>query len=373
MFSFLKRKYKNTAFTFQYSTSLETICEDWNSILPQNHHLSLGHLLFLENNTNISGVYVQVFKFGQVVGNIYLQKVTVPVTTIGYGLKNFDKLKCIVKSIENVSCGLNFLICGNVFRPNQEGFFFRNDVTKEEVFESFLNYTETLENEIGFTGILIKECPSPLISEGKFKPIKQDVSMEMMLNQNWKNINDYVEDLDKKYRKRFLKIQQSAQEIEKRELNEADFKLTEIKESYFVNLKKALGDKLRIYGFFKDQELVAFTTHIYNTNQQLEIHYIGLNYEYTQRYNLYFNILQFGLEMAIKDSQKSLELGRTAHVAKASLGAKPSPNYNYVYFKKHIYSWSFQLFLRKIYNNIESEWQTRSPFATRAEVSQATP
>ena len=285
-------------------------------------------------------------------------------------------------------CGLDFLVCGNIFRPNQEGYYFSNGLTKETVFEEFISYIEDLEKEIGFAGILIKECNSPLDREGKFTPIKQDVSMEMTLNSDWLTIGDYVEDLDKKYRKRFQKIQESGAELEKRELssnellnfqkpmfelynqvyNTQDFKLTNITEAYFINLKEVLGEKLKIYGFFKDGELLAFTTHIYNENQQMEIHYIGLNYEWNKKYNLYFNILQFGLEKAIIDRQKSLELGRTAHVAKASLGAKPTPNYNYVYFKKHIYSWSFQLFLRKMYRNIESEWQTRSPFAAGVEV-----
>jgi hypothetical protein len=212
--------------------------------------------------------------------------------------------------------------------------------------------------------------------------------MEMSINTDWWTIDDYVEDLDKKYRKRFQKIKESGAELEKRELSThelltlqkemlglynqvystQDFNLTDIKKDYFINLKDLLGEKLKIYGFFKNEKLFAFTTHIYNENRQMEIHYIGLNYASNKKYNLYFNILQFGLEKAIMDRQKSLELGRTAHIAKASLGAKPTPNYNYVYFKKHIYSWSFQLFLKKMYRNIESEWQTRSPFAAGVEV-----
>jgi hypothetical protein len=387
MFSKFKRKSPSTAFTFSHHTSLSEIQESWDALLPKNHHLLSQNLHFLELNTRIQGHYIQVLKNGEFSGNIYLQKVQVPMNNISQSLKNFQKLECFFNSIKNVSYGLNFLVCGNVYRPKQEGYFFANGLTKEEVFESFIAYIEGIEKKIGFAGILIKECASPLLTEGKFRPIKQDVSMEMSINTDWWTIDDYVEDLDKKYRKRFQKIKESGAELEKRELNThellilqkeilelysqvystQDFKLTDIKKDYFINLKDLLGEKLKIYGFFKNDELLAFTTHIYNENQQMEIHYIGLNYESNKKYNLYFNILQFGLEKAIMDRQKSLELGRTAHIAKASLGAKPTPNYNYVYFKKHIYSWSFQLFLRKMYRNIESEWQTRSPFAAGVE------
>ncbi|MCP9747794.1 hypothetical protein [Lacihabitans sp. CS3-21] len=388
MFGIFKRKSKNTAFTFTHHRKLSEIEESWDSLLPANHHLLSKNLHFIEQNTSIQGHYIKVFKNGIFSGNIYLQKVNVPINNIGYSLKNFQRLECIINSIKSVRCGLDFLVCGNIFRPNQEGYFFNNGLTKETVFEEFIIYIENLEKEIGFAGILIKECNSPLLREGKFTPIKQDVSMEMTLNSDWLTIGDYVEDLDKKYRKRFQKIHESGAELDKRELSSdelqhfqkqmfelynqvystQEFKLTDISESYFINLKTVLGEKLKIYGFFKNEELLAFSTHIYNEKRQMEIHYIGLNYEWNKKYNLYFNILQFGLEQAIIDKQESLELGRTAHVAKASLGAKPTPNYNYVYFKKHIYSWSFQLFLRKMYNNIESEWQTRSPFAAGVEV-----
>lgn len=388
MFDIFKRKSKNTAFTFTHHQTLSEIQESWNSLLPIHHHLLSDNLHFLEQNTNIQGHYIQVFKNGNFSGNIYLQKVKVPINNIGYSLKNFQKLECVINSIKSVSCGLDFLVCGNIYRPNQEGYYFSDGLTKETVFEEFISYIEDLEKEIGFAGILIKECNSPLVREGKFTPIKQDVSMEMTINADWLTIGDYVEDLDKKYRKRFLKIQESGAELQKRELSSnellmfqnkmfelynqvystQEFKLTDISDTYFINLKKVLGEKLKIYGFFRNDELLAFTTHIYNEKRQMEIHYIGLNYDFNKKYNLYFNILQFGLEKAIIDKQESLELGRTAHVAKASLGAKPTPNYNYVYFKKHIYSWSFQLFLRKMYNNIESEWQTRSPFAAGVEV-----
>jgi len=388
MFGIFKRKSKNTAFTFSHHCALSEIQESWDALLPTHHHLLSQNLYFLEQNTSIQGHYIKVFKNGIFSGNIYLQKVKVPINSIGYSLKNFQRLACVINSIQSVRCGLDFLVCGNIFRPNQEGYFFGNGLTKETVFEEFISYIEGLEKEIGFAGILIKECNAPLAREGKFTPIKQDLSMEMTLNADWLTIGDYMEDLDKKYRKRFRKIQESGAELKKRELSSnelvtlqkeifelynqvystQDFKLTNITKDYFINLKNVLSEKLKIYGFFKGEELLAFTTHIYNENQQMEIHYIGLNYEWNKKYNLYFNILQFGLEKAIMDRQISLELGRTAHVAKASLGAKPTPNYNYVYFKKHIYSWSFQLFLRKMYRNIESEWQTRSPFAAGVEV-----
>jgi hypothetical protein len=382
MFSKLRRKSKKTIFTFSHHSALAEIEPIWDAFLPKNHHLLSENLWFLENNTNIEGHFISVSHDQQRVGCIYLQKVPVPFNNVGFSFKNLLKIDCLVSSISSVKCSLNFLVCGNIYRPNQEGYFFKEGISKDKVFDEFLEFIEGLEKTIGFAGILIKECATPMAVQGKFMPIKQDVSMVMGILPSWQSIEDYAQALDKKYRKRFLKIRSSADSLHKRELSEVelssyktrmfqlynevyasqDFRLTTISASYFLNLKRLLGEKIKIFGFFQEDSLLAFTTHIYNDNSQMEIHYVGFSYEFNKRYNLYFNILQFGLEAAIEGQQKSLELGRTAHVAKASLGAKPVENYNYVYFKKHIYSWSFQLFLKNMYANDHTQFEKRSPF-----------
>jgi hypothetical protein len=385
------RKSKGSTFKFHLYRSLSEIEKDWDKNLPENHHLNSTNLHFLENNTSINGHYVLVKSGAETIGQIYLQKVVVPLNTLARGFQHIEKIKFLSNSIKNINCGLDFLVCGNIYRPNQEGYILQPEVQKEDVFKEFIHFLESEDKNLDFSGLLIKECCSPLSGIQKIKPIQQDVSMALNLSPAWLTIADYIGDLDKKYRKRFLKIQVAGTNLVKRELIECDlvnfknqifalynevystqdFKLTEIFEDYFINLKKALGDKLKVFGFFETDKLLAFTTHIYNENKQMEIHYIGLDYAFNKKYNLYFNILQFGLEHAINDKQKSLELGRTAQVAKASLGAKPTPRFNYIYFKKHVYSWSFQLFLRKTYKKIESEWEVRNPFTAKSILNQS--
>ena len=94
MFSKFKRKSQNTAFTFTHHSSLSEIQESWNSLLPENHHLLSHNLHFLEQNTSIQGHYIQVFKNEMLSGNIYLQKLKVPINNISQSLKNFQKLEC---------------------------------------------------------------------------------------------------------------------------------------------------------------------------------------------------------------------------------------------------------------------------------------
>jgi hypothetical protein len=68
--------------------------------------------------------------------------------------------------------------------------------------------------------------------------------------------------------------------------------------------------------------MVAFYS-AFVTEDDYELYYIGIDYEYNNEHHLYFNILFSGLEQAIVLGKKQLQLGRTSFDAKASLGAKP--------------------------------------------------
>ena len=378
------QKLTNLEFEFNFQNELTSIQPEWDDFLPENHHLKSANLLFLQNNTSIEGQFVRIFSQNDLVGVIYLQKAKLPITELGKNLLKNHKIECFIQSITDVSCNLTFWICGNLFRSNQEGYFFKENIKKEDIFKAFVENLD--KNELKISGLLMKECCTPFDNVRKLTPFRDDASMQMAINPNWSNIEDYIKDLDKKYRKRFVKIHESAAEIEKRELNisdleiykdkiydlynqvfnKQDFKFGTINPDYFIELKKLYNEKVKIYGFFKDSDLLAFTTHIFEEASQMEIHYIGLDYDYNKQYNLYFNILQFGLEMAILERQKTIELGRTSTVAKASLGATPSPKYNYLYFRRHWFNWSFQIFLKRIYKNIEEGFEQRSPFANKA-------
>jgi hypothetical protein len=107
--------------------------------------------------------------------------------------------------------------------------------------------------------------------------------------------------------------------------------------SYFVNMKKVLNERFECFGFFKDDELIAFSSHIYYPSKnEMEIHYIGINGQLNNQYQLYFNILCHGVETAINQQYKTLELGRTAKEAKANMGAVAQVNQSYVWLSNRI-------------------------------------
>jgi hypothetical protein len=129
--------------------------------------------------------------------------------------------------------------------------------------------------------------------------------------------------------------------------------------SYFANMKKQLNERFECFGFFKEDELVAFSSHIYYpTKNEMEIHYIGINGQLNNQYQLYFNILCHGVETAINKQFVSLELGRTAKEAKANMGAVAQVNQSYVWLSSRI--------LRSIFkymsSNSDNSKINRQPF-----------
>jgi predicted N-acyltransferase len=232
-------------------------------------------------------------------------------------------------------------------------------------------------------GMLIKDCPISLNKKSSFcdpfVTFDKDITMVLNLNKSWTCVDDYCNDLTRKYKQRFKKIKKSAESLKIRTLTLAEIisygpkmeslylelvnkqmiTIGTLNSSYFANMKKQLNERFECFGFFKEDELVAFSSHIYYpTKNEMEIHYIGINGQLNNQYQLYFNILCHGVETAINKQFVSLELGRTAKEAKANMGAVAQVNQSYVWLSSRI--------LRSIFkymsSNSDNSEINRQPF-----------
>jgi hypothetical protein len=127
-----------------------------------------------------------------------------------------------------------------------------------------------------------------------------------------------------------------------------------------MEMKRQLKDKYKIYGFFHDGQLVAFSTHIHYGNS-MEIYYIGFSYPQNNTFQLYFNILYHGLSIAIEKKYKSIELGRTAKEAKASMGAEPEASINYVCINNPFLNGLFNKIRKNFSRKMGETWANRQP------------
>lgn len=357
-----------------------------------NHHLQCKDLEALENTMpeDIQFRYVNIYDNSELIGVMYLQCLRFNSRHYHHGILD----KPVIKHIKDfiLSKSADILICGNIFRVNFQGFYFKDKAKRELIFDCLNLYRQEMKIEKNFCGILVKDCSREFKSTEftchGFKAFNQDLTMELVLRENWRTFDDYLNDLSRKYRQRANKIIRSKSnlrlidmdvellETHKERINELYMNIVNqqtlalgiLNSDYFIQMKNGLENGFKVYGYFEGDKLLAFSSHIYYfPKKSMEIHYIGLDYDFNNQYNLYFNILFDGISTSIENGFSNIEMGRTAREAKANAGAHAVENYNYVWLRPGITRFAMNTLGKWFENKIGDDWKKRHPFKTSAE------
>jgi hypothetical protein len=374
--------FKQGNFHVDVFNSLDQVNTDWNDFHFNKPWLSTKQLSALEiaSPSDMQFRYVMIRKEGTTVACAYLQ-------IVNFSGKNFSqsgplfvlpalKLFFAMKKV-------SLLFCGNIFRVDFPCLHLKeNDIS----FEEALDIIQLIGVKEKVMLVMMKEMKLDppkinfLLSNG-FRKYEEDLTMALEIDNTWKNFHDYYQSLTKKYRKRLRIIRGEKSQLEIRKLSREEIskylpgigelfsetaskqflKMGIIDEKYFTAMSDAFGDDFFINGYFLNNNLVAFASHIIH-EQMLEVHYIGIDYNYNEKHSLYFNILYDGVEMAIAMKKKILELGRTAREAKASVGCKPVPSYDYLFVRNRFIKFLVGIFENIFLDKMGDEWMNRNPF-----------
>ncbi len=354
----------------------------WDDFLPEGHHLKIRHLLPLENAAlpGIENNYIQIFVKDKLIGLAYLQLFKFTHTDLKFD--NPSGLQCrAVKFIFPKQ--LYLLICGNLFRINFQGFYFKNEQHNHFIFDAIELFVKQAGRQKP-AGIIIKDCkevfPEENYTASKFHFFNGDVTMEIARRPHWNTFDDYLNDLKKKYFKRAKKIMHAFEGVETKELtapeilenaasidqlyrhvvNKQQVRLGTVNAAYLHQLKSDLEHRFELHALYLNKVMIGFYTYIFY-NKEMETHYIGLNYTYNDTHKIYFNILFLSVQKMIDRQFEKLELGRTAKEAKANLGAFPKQIFNYVKVKNPFAKIALRYFLKR-FNRSENQKQLeRSP------------
>jgi hypothetical protein len=367
--------------TIAITTKITAFQNNWNQLLPANHHLQSQHLLAFENSNikDIENNYVQVFLKEKLIGIIYLQLFCFQHKHLNF---NTDKQfkSTILKLV--LPKRLPLLVCGHLFRIGYQGFYFKNESHNNLVFDAIELFNQ--EKNYKPCGIIIKDCNEVFIEQQSklfnYHFFNGDVTMEIHRRTNWKTFDDYLKDLHKKYLQRAKKVLKVFDGIVQKELstieilhntteieklywnvvNKQTIKLGTINAKYFHELKNDLQEKFEFYALYQNNIMVGFYTFIFYETE-METHFIGLDYEANKTHNIYFNILFFGIKKMIERQYNKLELGRTAKEAKINVGALPKQIFNYISVKNRLAKLTLNYFLKR-FNAVEDNKQTeRNP------------
>jgi len=123
-------------------------------------------------------------------------------------------------------------------------------------------------------------------------------------------------------------------------------------------MKKVLGEKFNFVGYYHEQKLIGFRSTFILENE-IEAHFVGLNYSINKELELYQNILYDYVKDSLDKKAKHLFLGRTAAEIKSTLGAEAIELTCYIRHRNPLSNRIIKPFVDFLK---PSEWIPRNPF-----------
>ena len=391
-------------FSVQIAYSLKGIENRWDEASSKdNLLLKSPFLLALENYPpqDMGFCYVIFYEKHEAIGVAYLQMFHVKVSE-GIQKESEEEKQEQLGVWQSLMRGarnwilrradFNLLICGNLLLTGEYGYQFQSEIAEKQQVELVRQATDILptilqternyktsmlfykDYEVGKNEAVEKE-----LKTNNYHGFLMQPSMYMDIRPNWKNFDNYLDDMQSKYRVRARRAIKKGAELQKKELTEAEiweniaeihqlycviakgagFNAFLLHEHYFWALKKYLGDNFRLVAYYLNGKMVAFYTTILN-GAEMEAHFLGVNAELNQEYQIYLNILYDLAKTAIYYQVQRIDFARTAFEIKTSIGAVPRDMHC---FMRHRNSFSSALLKFALnYFSVKEKWQQRHPF-----------
>lgn len=383
-------------YSFEIYQQVEDLPHTWAELV-QDRNVFIGSpfLSALQSSPPIGmqNRYLLLREAGQTVGVVLLQLIEYRLKETLKGLDGSSiqgwrqKLSYRFADILN----FNLLVIGNLLLSGEHAFLFREGALSREkgvslILEALPKIKTELQRSEGqkLSGVLIKDLEkslSPAERGGLMHQVTFQPSMELNLQPGWSSREDYLIDLQSKYRVRARRAFKKAREIQVREwgltqiaehqaqlhelyqvvADKATFNMLHLHPSYFTSLKEDLREDFRLFAYKNPRgELIGFCTLIRN-GKAYDAHFLGINEEANREYQLYLNMLFNMLGEAIEQAGiNSIVFGRTALEIKSSIGAIPQEMYCYIKHFNPVFNLIIGWLIRK-YDPVE-EWQARHPF-----------
>ena len=356
--------------------------EEWNQLLDKEDFFissSCVQILEAEHENEIEPLYIVIKENTKVLGIVYAHLFLINGNKlkeyINAGNSTFNILNEIKVFFANrINVKVGFL--GNVFLTNEESSKFTRANDKQRHLPHLLNLI-TEQTEAKF--VLIPENYEdsiPLVSAYS-KKILIEPDMQMNIPESWNSFDDYLDAISSKYKKRYRSVLNKSAQLEKRDLSPSElkrkskamntlfnnvfskskFNAAKFNTDVFYDLK-LVKENVSIFGYYLDSKLVGFASEI-SSNGVLYAHFVGIDYEYNNKFEIYNRMLYEQIKFAIENKLSLIKFGRTASEFKSTIGAVPYKGYVYIYHpcKTVIKAASPILSLLK-----PKKWTQRNPF-----------
>ncbi|MFD1161342.1 MULTISPECIES: GNAT family N-acetyltransferase [Hwangdonia] len=382
---------------YKIYNTVSQLPNSWDALPNNDIFLKTYFLKGLELSSpyNITPYYLGVFKNEKLVGIAIIKRVEMYADDIFRNNKS-PTLKQLAKQLVSKIIKGNALIVGSLMHTGQHGIYYNpQDISQKDYLnqleKSLQDLTARIKSEFNkkiriiafkdyFENDTIHKSPEFFKRNNLYK-VQVQPNMVLSISENWKSPEDYVSSLNKKYKRRYKTARKKVSNIACKELNEDFIKANseilfelyetvsdnarvnsfKLHKSHFYNLKVSLGEKLKVFGFFLNEDLIGFYTLILN-NDVLETYFLGYNKELQHKHQMYLNMLFNMAFFGIENGFKTIVYARTAMEIKSSIGAKPKTMHVYL---KHTNNFIANTILKCIvkYMNPIRKWEERHPFS----------
>ena len=371
--------------SFKIYNSIENIDESiWNTIIPSSRFfmtypyfqslekavsdLEFRYLIAFHEETPVGVASFQIANFrGEFLKKYLPEKEGLVKKLLLFGLNKID---------------VKLITLGNLVSTGDKGWSFKTD--NETALETIISGLDTIAASIKnkTTGILICKEGSDknmdVFKSHHFHPYKAEDEMHLYIPKNWNSFDDYENSMHSKYRVRMHKVFQVGHGMELKHLSldailaqkvaiqalfenvldHVKFKLVHLDINYFIEMKKSLPDNFHILAYYYKETLIAFISY-FIIHDDIDVHYIGIDYNYNQKFKIYNRVLFDMTKMGITNHKEMVCFGRTAHEIKSTVGAVPEDVYNYLRINNRIFNPLIPFFLKRL---VPQPWIQRNPF-----------
>ena len=364
--------------------------EHWDNFAGQNIFLSRNYLCVLEESAplNMQCYFIAIYENHKLAGTAIAQFLD------GNLLESFgDRDRCLKTFFRNFAFknfSSQILFIGNNMLTGQNAYSFSSTTKSVEALIELKKASQVLEQRLKSQGKKVHlisfkdftEDQLPLFNQANFSAFYRfqiQPNMVFEIHENWHSIDDYINDLNKKYRDQYKRARKKAIDIEKRKLDlngirahesviyelyyhvakSAPFNTFLLQKNHFSSLKRNLNHDFLFYGYFLNGQLIGFNTLIKN-GETMDTYFLGYNENIQREKMLYLNMLYDMIGYSIKKKFKKIVFGRTALEIKSSIGAESQAMFGFIKHQNPLLQWQ----MPRVFNSLQPkvDWQKRNPF-----------
>ncbi|WP_241657563.1 GNAT family N-acetyltransferase [Flavobacterium cerinum] len=376
----------NLSYTL-YNSSAQ-LPEEWDTIAEKNVFLSRYYLAVLEKAApdNMQCHFIGLYNNNVLCGIALAQYINLRRINTFVEEKNSFCLKdYLFKKFSS-----HIIVIGNNTLTGQNAYLLNDAIAEKDALRLFEDVLQQLKREYRKKCIYVNllavkdfnESELPNFKAVGYKNYYQFCTQPNMIfniRENWHSIEDYLADMNTKYRTQYNRARKKAEGIEKRKLTieeinqqqerihelymtvaqNASFNTFHLPKNHFEVFKQQLQDDFLFYGYFINGELVGFNTLVKNNND-MDTYFLGYDDSIQKEKMLYLNMLYDMIGYAIKKQFSHVIFARSAMEIKSSVGAVAEQVYGVIKHTNPILNY----FMAKLfpYFDPKVEWKERSPF-----------